>query len=151
MNRRIFLVHGHDEEMKQSVARFLERLEFEAIILHERPNIGKTIIEKFEANSDVGYAVILLAPDDIGYSRLQPDSVASRARQNVIMELGFFLGKLGRNKVSILVRITKDFEFPTDIGGMIYTRYDENGGWRLKLAQELHSVGYEIDFTRIPM
>src|SRR5918995_3668108 len=91
---RVFVVHGHDEAMRESVARALSNLGLEPVILHEQPDHGRTIVEKFHEYSDVGFAVILLSPDDTGYANnAGPDTAQPRARQNVIMELGFFLGK----------------------------------------------------------
>jgi hypothetical protein len=122
MNLDIFIVHGHDEEMKQSVARVLSILGLKPIILHEQPNEGKTIIEKFEKNSNVGFAVILLSPDDFAYSVKSTDPEKDRkhqARQNVILELGYFVGNLGRSKVFSLKR--DSVELPSDFHGVVYT------------------------------
>src|ERR1035438_6975181 len=66
LTKKVFVVHGHDDEAKEKVARFLERLKLEPIILHEQPNEGRTVIEKFEVFADVGFAVVLLTPDDVG-------------------------------------------------------------------------------------
>ncbi|WP_052735114.1 TIR domain-containing protein [Methanosarcina mazei] len=104
-SNQIFVVHGHDEEMKQAVARTLEKLDLKPIILHEQVNLGKTIIEKFESCSEnVSFAIVLLSPDDIGYNKDQsPGSAMFRARQNVILELGYFMGKLGRKNVFVFI------------------------------------------------
>ena len=114
-SRKIFLVHGHDQAVTSIVARFLEKLKLEAVILHEQPNEGQTIIEKFERHADVGFAVVLLTPDDMGGiapgSNLQP-----RARQNVILELGYFIGKLGRPRVCALY--VTGVELPSDLHGV---------------------------------
>src|SRR5436190_249562 len=94
----VFIVHGRDEAAKQAVARYLERLDLEPIILHERPNRGRSLIEKIEANSmGVGYVVVLLTPDDVGKLNDESEALGPRARQNVIFELGWFLGKVGRD------------------------------------------------------
>jgi predicted nucleotide-binding protein len=131
-------VHGHDGASKQAVARCLEQLKLEPVILHEHPNARRTVIEKFEAYSDVRFAVVLLTPDDVaGRQR--------RARQNVILELGFFLGKLGRKGVCPLYQ--QGVELPSDIAGVVYVALDEHGAWRLKLAQELKAAGIEIDLN----
>ena len=143
--RRIFLVHGHDEEAKQTVARFLERLELEPIILHEQPNEGRTVIEKFEKNADVEYAVILLTPDDIGYPQTDQDHAQLRARQNVILELGYFIGRLTRNRVCALYK--GSIELPSDYHGVLYITMDEGGGWKLKLAKEIKQSGLSIDLN----
>jgi len=105
-SNKVFVVHGHDEMMKQSIARAIEKLGLEAIILHEKPNQGKTIIEKFTEYSNVGFAVVLLSPDDSCLSGTKKSQNARyRARQNVIFELGFFIGKLGREKVLALYQL----------------------------------------------
>jgi predicted nucleotide-binding protein len=145
LNNQIFVVHGHDEEMKQSVARFIERLGLEVIILSERPNGGRTIIEKFEHNSDVGFVIVLLSPDDEGGKK--GEETSPRARQNVILELGYFIGKLGRNRVCALKR--HDVDIPSDILGVVYETYDASGGWKFSLIRELREAGYKIDASRI--
>ena len=141
----IFVVHGHDNEFKQDVARTLTQLGLSPIILHERPNCGQTIIEKFERESDVGFAVILLSPDDVAYALNAKDKIKNRARQNVVLELGYFVGKLGRSRVCALKK--GDLEVPSDFAGVVYTPFDANGGWRLALAQELLAAGYPIDLN----
>jgi predicted nucleotide-binding protein len=144
---RIFLVHGHDQAVLQEVARFLERLDQDVIILREQPNRGRTIIEKFEDYSDVGYAVILLTPDDRGGpASNSSDEQHSRARQNVILELGYFLGRLGRSRVCALYR--EGVEIPSDYSGVLYVKLDAEGGWRLKLAKELRGAGLPVDMNR---
>lgn len=149
-SNRIFIVHGHDEEIKQATARMLERLDLEAIILHEQPNKGKTIIEKFTEYSDVGFAVVLLTPDDVGRSYKTPSETEKfRARQNVILELGYFLGKLGRNRVFVLFREQENFEMPSDYNGVIYTPYDNGNLWAFALAKELKEAHYAIDVNKI--
>ncbi|MBA7519585.1 hypothetical protein ES705_11664 [subsurface metagenome] len=148
-NRR-FVVHGHDEEMKQAVARTLEKIELEPIILHEKPNEGRTIIEKFTDSTDVSFAVILLSPDDVAYPKDQsPKDAKLRARQNVIFELGFFVGKLGRNRVLVLYQKEKNFEMPSDYSGVLYTPYDNSGRWRFALIKELKACGYDVDANKL--
>lgn len=143
-SNRVFVVHGHDNEMKQAVARTVERLGLEAVILHEKPNRGQTIIEKIERYSDVGFAVVLLSPDDTGYSNAEgPDAARPRARQNVILELGYFAGKLGRESVVALHR--GGIEFASDYDGVLYTPYDgDSGTWRGELVAELRESGYDV-------
>jgi len=145
--RRIFLVHGHDEEAKQTVARFLEKLELEPIILHEKPNEGRTIIEKFEQNSDVEYAVVLLTSDDVGYAKAEPDKACPRARQNVILELGYFIGRLSRRRVCALCK--GSIEIPSDYHGVIYVPMDDGDGWKLKVAREIKQAGLDIDLNLV--
>lgn len=149
-SNRVFVVHGHDNEMKTSVARVLEKLRLEPIILHEQDNRGKTIIEKFETNADVDFAVVLFSPDDMAFHNTStPDTARPRARQNVILELGYFYGKLGREKVVALVRDEENFEFPSDILSVIYVTFDDGGAWQFRLAKELKAVGYEISVDKL--
>jgi predicted nucleotide-binding protein len=146
--RRVFVVHGHDDRVKEAVARFVSQLSIEPIILHEKPNEGKTIIEKFEKHSrGVGFAVILLTPDDKGGTALSdPAKYQPRARQNVILELGYFIGALGRNKVCAIY--SQGVELPSDINGVLYIPFDEADGWRLKLAREIKSAGLDVDMNK---
>lgn len=150
---KIFIVHGHDEEFKQSVARNVEKLGLKAIILHEQPSQGKTIIEKLESYSGVGFAIVLLSPDDIGREKGKSDwllfntKLKPRARQNVIVELGYFIGKLGRQRVCILKR--EEVEEPSDFNGIVYVPYDTPGNWRFRLVQELRAAGYDVDAKMI--
>jgi predicted nucleotide-binding protein len=149
LSNRIFIVHGRDEGPKQSVARLLGKLGLEPIILHEQPNKGRTVIEKFEDYSDVGYAVVLLTPDDMGglkSEKGEPD-LRPRARQNVVFEQGFFVGKLRRSRVCAL--LAKDVEQPSDMSGVLYISLDENNAWELRLAKELKAAGYDIDLNML--
>lgn len=131
--------------MKQAVARVLEKLELHPIILHEQSDQGRTVIGKFEKYSDVSYAVILISPDDLAYPKdKSPEEAKLRARQNVILEWGFFIGKLGRKNVCALHKKVDNFEIPSDYAGIIYTEYDNRGGWKLKLVQELQSAGFAV-------
>lgn len=143
----IFIVHGHDEAAKQAVARFLEKLNLNTIILHEKPDKGRTIIEKFEDYSDVGFAIILLTPDDMGYKNGEPGEVKPRARQNVIFELGYFIGKLGRGNVCALYK--EGIELPSDIQGVLYVQMDLAEGWHMKLAREIKHAGIEVDLNKV--
>jgi Predicted nucleotide-binding protein containing TIR -like domain len=145
---KVFIVHGHDDNAKISVARFVEKLGLEAIILHEQPNNGKTIIEKFESNArDVDYAIILLTPDDLASSINDPENKKFRARQNVILELGYFSGALGRKNICVLYK--NGVEIPSDYLGVIYTELDSSEGWHLKLAKEMKTSGMNIDLNKV--
>lgn len=143
---KIFIVHGRDEVMKLETARFLEKIGFEPVILHEQANRGATIIEKFIASSEVSFAVVLLSGDDegglAGSSQTEP-----RARQNVILEWGYFIGKLGRQNVLALKK--GDVSIPTDVVGVAWEAFDAHGGWKLKLAQELREAGMKFDSSRL--
>lgn len=143
---KVFVVHGRDDLAKNEVARFLEKLGIEAIILHEQVNGGATIIEKFEQYSDVGFAVILYTPCDTG--KYKDDKKANfRARQNVVFEHGYFIGKIGRKNVLALVK--DDVEKPSDIDGVVYQPMDNSGAWKFKLAKELQNCNFDIDMNKI--
>lgn len=140
---RVFLVHGHDIAVKESTARFLEKLKLEPVILHEKANEGRTVIEKFEAFADVGFAIALMTPDDVGATASAQGQLSARARQNVILELGYFTGKLGRNRVCALYKT--GVEIPSDFHGVLFVELDQAGAWKAKLAQELVQAGLQID------
>lgn len=142
-NNKVFVVHGHDEALKEKVARLLEKQGLEAIILSEQANKGKTIIEKFEENSDVGAAICLFTGDDIGKEKSEAVE-KQRARQNVVYEAGYFMGKLGRERVIMLV--DEDIELPSDLQGVVYT---DSESWKTEVLQELQSIGYGIDFNKL--
>ena len=144
---RVFVVHGHDGEAKEAAARCLEKLGLEAIILHEQPSGGRTIIEKFEDYADVAYAVVLLTPDDVGAAKADPGNLKARARQNVILELGFFLGRLGRGRVCALHK--GQVEIPSDYHGVLWVRMDADGAWQFNLAREMKAAGLAVDANRL--
>ena len=130
--------------MREAVARFLQQVDFEAVILHEQASRGATIIEKIEANSDVGFAVVLLSDDDVGGK--SADELQPRARQNVVLELGYFIALLKRDRVCALK--LGNVEVPSDIGGIVYVEFDKAEGWKRALTRELDAAGYEIDFRK---
>ncbi|HVX41980.1 MAG TPA: nucleotide-binding protein [Gemmatimonadaceae bacterium] len=142
---KAFVVHGHDEASRETVARFLEKLGITAVILHEQATEGRTLVEKLEHYADVDFAVVLLTPDDIGAASSSRDDLKPRARQNVVLELGFFVGKLGRKNVCALHRGPLDL--PSDYLGVGYVPLDDGGGWRLQLAKELRTAGFAIDMN----
>ncbi|HET8860031.1 nucleotide-binding protein [Marivirga sp.] len=142
VTNKIFIVHGHNNEIKQTLARTLSQLKLEPIILHEQAEQGRTIIEKFEKNSsDVNFAIILLTSDDVGKSNKET-AYKARARQNVVFEMGYFIGKLGRNKVFLLIEHGVDK--PGDLDGIVYVPIDDADGWKLKLVRELRIAGYSV-------
>ena len=143
----IFIVHGRDEGAKNTIARFIKKLDLVPVILHEQANLGRTIIEKFEEHAQVGFAVVLLTPDDVGAFQDDKNHQKPRARQNVIFEFGYFIGKLGRRRVCALVK--GNVETPSDYDGVIYTPLDGSNGWKLKLIQELKSVGFKVDANQV--
>lgn len=140
---KVFIVHGHDGELKQSVARVIEKQNIEAIILSEKENKGRTIIEKFEDYSDVSGAICLFTADDLGKARKDAMENA-RARQNVVLETGYFMGKLGRDRVVILA--DKGIEMPSDLSGVVYTN---TASWEFELLKELKAIGYKVDLNKL--
>lgn len=146
MSNKVFIVHGHDGEARETVARFLGNIGFEPIILHEQANKGRTIIEKVEANADVGFAVVLLTPDDLGRAKAEVD-LEPRARQNVLLELGYFMAHLGRDKVCALRK--GNVSIPSDFAGVVWESMDDAGGWKQKLARELVEAGHAVDWNKV--
>jgi predicted nucleotide-binding protein len=145
-NNAIFIVHGHDDAAKEKVARFIQKAGLVPIILHEQVNRGRTIIEKFEDHAaKAGFAIILATPDDCGHPSADDTKKAPRARQNVILELGYFVGKLGRDKTFVLR--WPDVELPSDILGVVYHSMDSSDAWKMALAKELTAAGYQIDLN----
>ena len=139
--KRVFIIHGHNDALLERIARFLEKIELDAIILHEQPNEGKTIIEKLESSTNVGFAVALLTADDEGRAIGELD-LKPRARQNVVFEAGFLMGRLGRNRVVLLYE--PGVELPSDLHGLVYIKVDEEGAWKEMLFKELHSAGMNV-------
>lgn len=142
-SKRIFVVHGHNHGLKESVARFLEKLNLEPVILHEKPNAGRTIIEKFSDYADVNFAVVLLTADDEGRFKGSSEAAKPRARQNVILELGYFLGKLGRARVCTLYE--HGVEIPSDYQGVLFLPFDANNRWKFDVVTELKAAGFTVD------
>lgn len=143
LSRKAFIVHGQDVAAKERTARFLEKLGFQAIILHEQVNSGKTIIEKLEKYTDVGFGIVLYTPDDVGEAKANKDNLRLRARQNVVFEHGLLIGKLGRERAFPLVT-DHSIELPNDISGMVYMS-DRN--WEVDLAKEIKALGYTVDLN----
>lgn len=146
-SRDVFIVHGRDEAMRKDAQATLHRFGIDGIVLSEEMNKGQTIIEKFDRVArECGYAVVLFSPDDVGGLRATgraEQKTAPRARQNVILELGYFVGLLGREKVFVLV--AGNIEKPSDFDGVVYETYDKAGTWKRRLANELSEVGFYID------
>jgi predicted nucleotide-binding protein len=140
--RRVFVVHGHDDATKETVAGFIRRLGLEPVILHEQTSRGRTLITKLrEEAADVGFAVVVMTPDDVGKATDAAEH-KPRARQNVVFELGFFIGTLQPARVAALV--SGGIELPSDYQGVVYIPVD-GGNWRGPLAKELLAAGFEFD------
>ena len=143
-NNKVFIVHGHDGELKERVARRLEQQGIEAIILSEQANRGKTIIEKLEAYSDVHVAIALFTQDDLGASKEEKENEKYRARQNVVFEAGYFMGYLGRENTIIIV--DENVEIPGDLAGMVYTTKEN---WEFEMLKEINAAGMKIDMNKL--
>ena len=142
--RKVFIVHGRDNEAKQEVARFIEKIGLQSIILHEQASASMTIIEKFERYSnEADFALVLYTPCDLGRGAHETKThPKQRARQNVVFEHGYLMAKLGRENVCALVK--GEIETPNDISGVVYTTFDVQGAWKAEVAKELTNCGYEI-------
>jgi predicted nucleotide-binding protein len=145
-SRDVFVVHGRDHTPLHHVARVLTQLGLNPVVLSEQPGRGETIIEKLQRHATAAFAVVLLTPDDIGYLSGEERAPRLRARQNVIFELGFFVGSLGRNRVCVLKK--GDIELPSDWLGIVYMPL-EDLGWQLELARELRAAGFDIDLNKL--
>lgn len=148
-SKKVFIVHGHDGELKEATARLVTKLGLAPIILHEQANKGRTVIEKFADHAqEVGFAVVLLSADDEGRSRDAPsDPLKLRARQNVIFEMGFFFRRLGRGRVCAVYQ--RRVELPSDVHGILYVEYDQAGRWMYDVAKEIKEAGYAIDLNKV--
>ena len=144
---RVFVVHGHNHGLREKVARVLEKMHLKPIILSEQPGMGQTIMEKLHANSDVGFAVVILTDEDVGKAKADAGEGRPRARQNVILELGFFIGKLGRERVAVLMQ--EGIEPPSDILGVEYIPVDAGDAWKYKMGKELKAAGFPVDLNHL--
>ena len=143
--KKVFIVHGHNDALKQEAARIIEKQGIEAVILSEQANQGKTIIEKIEENADVDAAICLFTGDDYGRAKgTEAEENKLRARQNVVFEAGYFMGKLGRKNVIIVA--DKNLELTSDMQGVVYT---DAGNWKTEVLQGLDKIGYAIDFNKL--
>lgn len=147
--RKVFIVHGHDTEMLRDVERFVGKLDLQPVILGDQVDQSLTIIEKFELHAEVRFALVLMSPDD--KFTASDGQELYRARQNVILELGFFLGRLGRARVTVLKRTDtgRNFEMPSDYSGVLYKPWAPQGNWQLQVVAELKAAGIEVDANRL--
>lgn len=147
MSSKVFIVHGHDEAAKEMMARTLEKVDFDPIILHEQASSGKTIIEKIERFTDVPFAVVLYTECDLGRAKEEKcETERCRARQNVVFEHGYLIGRLGRERVCALVK--GNVETPGDISGVVYIPMDGAGAWKYELAKEMRAAGLSVDSNK---
>jgi predicted nucleotide-binding protein len=138
---KVFIVHGHDELAKLDMANFIIGLGLEPIILHQQASSGRTIIEKIEYYSNVGFGIVLYTPCDIG-SKAGELTGFYRARQNVVFEHGYLIGKLSRPRVVAVVK--GNIETPNDISGVVYIPMNETKEWKQDILKEMRSVGYSV-------
>lgn len=146
-SNKVFIVHGHDGEVKYRTEAFLHKHGFEPIILHLKASGNRTIIEKLEKyTDDVGYGIVLYTPDDLGQVKPKASNgeLGNRARQNVIFEHGYLMGKIGRENVATIVK--GNIELPNDISGIVYI---DNADWEINLIRELQLANYTIDSKNI--
>ena len=146
-SNKIFIVHGRDHNLLTQVENALMKLGLNPIVLQEQANNGKTIIEKIEECTDVGFGIVLYTPCDEGRLKSEDGELKPRARQNVVLEHGYLMGKLGRERVCCLV--SDDVEFPSDIQGVVYTSAKNVGQWKYEIAKELKAAGFDIDMNKL--
>lgn len=134
---RVFVVHGQNESARDEVVKFLSRVGLIGIVLHDQPNMGRHLLTKFIEEAElVTFAIVLMTDDDVG--GLKGDKLAPRARQNVILELGYFLSHLGQSRICALV--TPGLETPSDFDGIVYIKMDDDGKWKTELKRELQAA-----------
>ncbi len=151
VRKKVFVVYGHDPDSRSQLEAMLRRWDLDPLILDQLPSEGQTIIEKLERHtSEANFAVVLATPDDIGYRAGHEDEKAHRARQNVVLELGMMLSKLGRKNVAILLKQQENMERPSDIQGLIYIPFkDSVTDGAVLLAKEMAAQGYKIDIGKL--
>jgi predicted nucleotide-binding protein len=138
----VFIIHGQDALLKTEVQLLMNRAGVQSVVLHEMPDRGRTIIENLVGETErAGYAIALLTPDDL------TDGGQGRARQNVILEIGYFLGKLGKERLRMIVK--EGVEVPSDLQGILYEKHDANGAWKMRLLKEMRAVGMFVDLQSV--
>jgi len=148
--RRVIVVCGTDDDMKKALTHALSKLWLIPVLLCEEPSHGRKLMERYTDYADVGFAVVLLSPDDFGYAKNAESTTRKlRPRQEVVFELGFLLGKLGRGNVLVFFKECLNFEVPTDFEGMKTVAFDQLDSWKLALIRELGNSGYSVDADRI--
>jgi len=148
----ILVVYGHHEVMKDEVLLVLEKLGLYAILSIEERKEGLTVFKRFSQSTptDISFAIVILSGDDFAYAKDQsPDEAKLRSRQSVIFDLGFLVGKLGRDRVFVLYQDSRDFELPTDFFDVLYTPYSKLGGWQLELLRQLKKTGHPVDANKL--
>ena len=150
-NRKVFVVYGHDNNARTQLEAMLRRWDLEPLILDQLISSGQTIIEKLEEyTQQANFGIVLATPDDIGYPKNDESKKQYRVRQNVVLELGMLLSRIGREKVAILLSQAEDMEKPSDIDGLIYIPFKDNvEETKLSLAKEMQNNGYALDIAKL--
>ena len=150
-NRKVFVVYGHDNHARTQLEASIRRWELEPLILDQLISSGQTIIEKLEEyTQQANFGIVLATPDDIGYPKNDEAKKQYRVRQNVVLELGMLLSKIGREKIAILLSQAEDMEKPSDIDGLIYIPFKDNvEETKLSLAKEMQNNGYALDIAKL--
>lgn len=139
---KVFIIHGHDTHLKETVQLLMQRAGVKSLVLHEAADKGRHTLDKLiEETKEAAYAIALLTPDDLLIKG------NSRARQNVILEIGYFLGQLGKSRVRMVVK--EGTEIPSDLHGILYERFDNEGAWKVKLIKEMQAVGIFVDIKAV--
>lgn len=148
-SKNVFIVHGRDLRAAENVANFISKCNLEPIILKDKADMGQTLIEKIERHGSPGYAIVIMAAEDEGRLRGSKSELKGRVRQNVLIELGFFLGKIGRERVLCLHEETAEIEIPSDYHGVLHKPFGMDGNWKLQVAQELKAANYDINLDDV--
>jgi predicted nucleotide-binding protein len=148
--KRIIVVSGTDETMKQTITLSLKKLGLAAVVMSEEPRQGKKIVERFADYADVGFAVVLLSPDVYVYPKGEEATKRQRIpNQDVTFMLGFLLGKLGKDKVLAFYKENPNFKMPIEFAGVKFTALDDRDSWKHALIRELTANGYTVDTERL--
>lgn len=150
-NRKVFVVYGHDNNARTQLEAMLRRWDLEPLILDQLISSGQTIIEKLEEyTQQVNFGIVLATPDDMGYPKNDETKKQYRVRQNVVLELGMLLARVGREKVAILLSQSEEMEKPSDIDGLIYIPFKGNvEETKVSLAKEMNRNGYTLDISKL--
>jgi predicted nucleotide-binding protein len=139
----IFIIHGQDKSVMENVAEFITKLGLEPIILHDQSGQGRTIIEELEQHTRIGFALVILTPDETCSLNEAGSEGKLHARQDVIFEFGYFLGRLGRQRVCALAG--ENVEVPSDYPGVLYIPLDTAEAWKIRILKVLKTAGYKVD------
>ncbi len=148
--RRIIVVSGTDESIKQTITGALRKLGLAAVVMSEEPSQGKKIVDRFADYADVGFAVVLLSPDVYVYPKGEEATKRQRTpNQDVTLMFGFLLGKLGKDRVLAFYKETPNFRIPVEFEGVKITALDDRDSWKHALIRELTGCGYTVDAERL--